>query len=131
MRVLIIALMLTGCATTSTSSFKAEKASDALINTMANDAAVQIKRIYPADKTKLIVMDGNKYGVALSGALRKSGFAIAEKEGNNINYFVDNLEGNVYRASLGIGKTKLSRGYVDGVKPYFISDWTVGVEYGR
>jgi Conjugal transfer protein TrbH len=125
MKSLLLMLLLSGCATSNGSNFSATTASDRLIAAMATDAAAQIKRLYPAQKTKLSVITTNKFGAALSAELRKSGFAIAEKDGASLNYAVDKFDSKVYRTSLSIDKKTLSRAYYDNEKSSFVSDWAV------
>lgn len=129
MKSLLLMLLLSGCATSTGSNFSATTASDRLVSVMATDAAAQIKRLYPAQKTKLNVVTTNKFGAALSAELRKSGFAIAEKDGASLKYAVDKFDSKVYRTSLSIDKKTLSRAYYDNEKSLFVSDWAVN--HGR
>jgi hypothetical protein len=128
-RLILISLFLSGCATTGSKLDESSKAiSSKLVAIMANDAASRIKNSYNTKKVWKLDTS-NKYGLALSVDLRKQGFGVDEssKSGDEIIFFVDRLNTVAYRSSLSIGKTILSRAYMDGTLPVPISDWTVGV----
>lgn len=134
-RVLVLALVfvfLDGCATTQYGNFIQNVSLDAN-QLMAQDAATQIVRLYPAATTQFTVLHAanDPFGQTLIDKLRVAGFAVQEaaepsieqslfavpqtpaelQAGIRLSYIVDQSE-HIYHANIQIGDRHLSRAFI-------------------
>ncbi len=131
---LLSCLILNGCATTQYGNFIQNASIDAS-QAMANDAAAQIGRLYPAASTQLNLnhVVNDPFGHTLVDKLRQSGFAVLEtvnepisilplslpeasaqslpQQGLTFGYVVDQSD-ELYHANVHIGDRHLSRAFL-------------------
>lgn len=137
---LLMAVLLNGCATTHYGNFIQNPSQDAN-QIMATDAAAQIVRLYPPATTQFTVLHAanDPFGQTLIDKLRMAGFAVQEafepsieqslfavpqpqeeqKAGIRLSYIVDQSD-DLYHANLLIDDTRLSRAFIaraDSVHP--------------
>lgn len=137
---LLVAMLLDGCATTQYGNFIQNPSQDAN-QIMATDAATQIVRLYPAAMTQISIghVVNDAFGQTLIEKLRVAGFAVQEAAepsieqslfvasqspaephaGIRLSYIVDQSD-DLYHANLMIGDTRLSRAFnlrTDGIHP--------------
>lgn len=140
---LLACLLLNGCVTTQYGNFIQNASLDAN-HAMAEDAAVQIGRLYPPATTQFSLLHSvnDPFGQTLIEKLRLSGFAVQEVVEPTleqtlfaapqshqepvsgitlkyIGYIIDQID-DVYHARLLIDDTRLSRAFVikaDGIQP--------------
>ena len=116
LNVLLLGLLLSSCASTRYGNFT--PVTPNLNVYLAQDAASQIRRVYPpAQNTFCIkqkICDG--FGISLIQELRKKGYGVVEnncpQQKANFFYVVDHIaSSDFYRVSLYIGPQILSRVY--------------------
>lgn len=139
---LLVSMLLNGCATTQYGNF-IQNASLADSQSMADDVAAQIIRLYPPATTQFNLRHAShdSFGQALIESLRQAGFAVREaidetpftlsqlsdapsqspqpEKGLTLSYVVDQSD-DLYHTKLMIGDTRLSRAFVakaDGIHP--------------
>lgn len=146
---LLVSILLNGCVTTHYGNF-IQNASLAASQSMADDAAAQIVRLYPPATTQFTLGHAinDPFGQTLIEKLRSSGFAVQEaaepsieqslfavpqspaepQAGIRLSYIVDQSD-DLYHANLMIGDTRLSRAFMtraDGIHP--AGQWVKGVK---
>lgn len=137
---LLVAMLLDGCATTQYGNFIQNPSFDAN-QIMATDAAAQIVRLYPAASTQFTLGHhiNDAFGQTLIDKLRIAGFAVQEaaepsieqslfavpqtpaepQAGIRLSYIIDQSD-DLYHANLLIDDTRLSRAFIaraDSVHP--------------
>lgn len=127
----VLALVLTGCALTTTrlgSYAVAAPAPEA--QAMAADSVVELVKLFPPAISRLSIdasASDDGFGQALTDGLRKSGYAVVEASGKGradpaalpLRYVVDQPMTGFYRVMLHVGDQSLTRGYTTqgGVAP--------------
>jgi hypothetical protein len=124
--VLMTTAVLTGCVPLSPRIAMADR--DPLRRAVVEDVADGMSRLFEVADTTLVpsrVMTGS-FDAALMAALRAKGFPVATSAGRGkaFDCRVDPLEGNMYRVTVHVGHTELSRLWVlDGATAYSGGAW--------
>ena len=124
--VILATAWLTGCAPVALKTSTADR--DPLRRAVVEDVADGMSRIFEVADTTLVPsrpMTG-AFDAALMAALRQKGFPVGASVGRGeaFDCRVDPLEGLMYRVTVHVGKTELSRLWVlDGANAYAGGAW--------
>ena len=124
--VVMAAAWLTGCAPAAPKVSMADR--DPLRRAVVEDVADGMSRIFEAAETTLAPSRAvtGAFDAALIAALRQKGFPVVASvsRGQAFDCSVDPLEGSMYRVTVHVGKTELSRLWVlDGADAYAGGAW--------
>lgn len=122
---LFLPLILAGCAPTRPLSNVADLRGNIPSQTLAEDAVLQLSRVFPPAKTQLYFTRtaDDAFGRAFVTSLREAGYAVADTAsslsgdqgqptGLPVSYIIDPIAGDTdYRLSLMVGGGVLSRAY--------------------
>jgi hypothetical protein len=122
---LFLPLILAGCAPTRPMPNVADLRGNIPSQTLAEDAVLQLSRVFPPAKTRLYFTRtaDDAFGRAFVTGLRETGYAVedaasgspgdqAQHAGVPVSYIIDPIAGDAgYRLSLMVGEGVLSRAY--------------------
>ena len=122
----VAASLLAACAPAMPKASMADR--DPLRRAVVEDVADGMSRMFDAASTPLVVTrePGGAFDTALRAALRGKGFTFeaAEAQGAAFDCRVYLLEGRMYRVTVRVGKTELTRAWVvDGAAAYAGGAW--------